>query len=242
MRKEPFFVGDVIHVFNRGNRKQEIVRDEKDYVRITQMLYYFNDEYASTHVFRDISKLSKFDFDKGFYRGFERPEGWPKRDPLVKILAFIVLDNHYHFILKETREGGVTKFMRKFGTGVTNRFNTKYKETGKLFQGSYKARCIKDDNQLRYLAVYIMVKNAFEMYPGGIKNALKNFDDAYDFAVKYLYSSLSSYADDEISPIIDKDILENTFKNPEELKGFARDCIEFVYYDEKSSKVSFINN
>ena len=30
MRKEPFFVGDFVHVFNRGNRKQEIVRDEKD--------------------------------------------------------------------------------------------------------------------------------------------------------------------------------------------------------------------
>ena len=45
MRKEPFFVGDIVHVFNRGNSKQEIVRDDKDRKRFIQMLYYFNDEY-----------------------------------------------------------------------------------------------------------------------------------------------------------------------------------------------------
>jgi len=239
MRKEPFFVGDIVHVFNRGNRKQEIVRDNKDRLRFLQMLYYFNNEHARDHVFRDLSKLSKFDFDSGREGGdcFYYPPEWPKRDPLVKILAFILKDNHYHLILEEIKEGGVTKFMRKLGTGMTNRFNTRYEETGKLFEGSYKARRVDTDNYLRYLAIYIMVKNAFEMYSGGIENALKNFNDAYEFALKYPYSSLSAYVDGE-SFIIDAAILKEAFQTPQEMKDFAQGCMNFVNFNENKATLS----
>ena len=46
-----------------------------------------------------------------FYTGLERPAGWPERSQLVEILVFVLMDNHYHLVLKEIREGGATKFM-----------------------------------------------------------------------------------------------------------------------------------
>jgi putative transposase len=250
MRRELFFVGDIIHVFNRGNRKQEIVRDNKDRMNFLLALYYLNNEKSPSKPLSRVRELLNLrsnlrlvvesgNIQDGF---FIWPPGWEPREPLVKIMAFVLLGNHYHLILKEIKEGGVSKFMRKLGNSITGSFNEKYKETGKLFQGSYKAKCIKEDNQLKYLAVYIMVKNTFEMYPGGIKNALKNFDDAYDFAVKYSYGSLSSYSSDKVLPVIDKDILENAFENPEDFKEFARNCIEFVYYSDGSNSVICGNN
>jgi len=244
MRKEPFFVGNIVHVFNRGNRKQEIVRDEKDRQNFLLGLYYLNNEESPPQPIakaRDLlgsmssskPKKSRFDLD------FEWDDGWGKRDPLVKVLAFILLDNHYHLILEEIKEGGIAKFMRKLGNSMTGHFNAKYDEVGKLFQGSYKARRIDDDNYLRYLAVYIMVKNAFEMYPGGIENALKNFDDAYEFAVNNEYNSLASYAGGEVSPILDTEMLKEAFPNAKEMKDFAEGCIEFVYFDEKVNTLNF---
>jgi len=231
MRKEPFFVGDFVHVFNRGNRKQEIVRDDLDRWRFMQALFYFNDEHAPPNLFRTLHELWKSDF----YRKLEWPREWPERNHLVKVHSFILMDNHYHLILEEIKEGGVTRFMRKLGTGVTNRFNTRYKETGRLFQGAYKARRINDDNYLRYLAVYIMVKNAFELFPGGFSSALENFDDAFEFALNYPYSSLVSYADGgEVSPAIDTNMLKDAFPALEDLKQFAQGCMESVYFDEKS--------
>ena len=49
------------------------------------------------------------------------------------------MNNHYHLILEETKEGGVTKFMRKFGTGMTNRLIRNIKKQGDYFK-AYKAR------------------------------------------------------------------------------------------------------
>ena len=218
-----------MHVFNRGNRKQEIVRDDKDRERFVQMLYYFNDEYAPLNLWKS-----------DFHNKFERPAEWPERDPLVKVHGFTLMDNHYHLVLGEMKESGIAKFMQKLGTGMTNRFNTRYKETGRLFQGAYKARRINSDNYLEYLAVYVHVKNVFELYPGGLKNALTHVDDAFTFAVGYPYSSLGAYfSNDHVrTPIIAADIWQETFKNKSEFKEFARNCIEFVYFDDHAGTVN----
>ena len=231
MRKEPFFVGDIVHVFNRGNRKQEIVRDDKDRKRFIQMLYYFNDEYAPLNLWKS-----------DFHNMFERLPEWPERDPLVEIHGFTLMNNHYHLILLEKKERGVTKFMQKLGTGVTNRFNTRYKETGRLFQGAYKARRVDKDNYLQYLIVYIHIKNIFELYPGGLKNALAHFDDAYECALRYPYSSLGAYFSPEhiATPVIVKDMFGDTLKNKEDFKEFAKNCMNFVYFDERAGKVNIM--
>ena len=225
MRKEDFGVGSVVHVYNKGNRKQPIVLDDKDRWRFVQMLYYFNSEYSQPNLFRKLHILWKFDF----YSKLEWPDGWPDREPLVKILAVILKNNHYHLILEEIKEGGITMFMRKLGTGMTNYFNTKHKETGRLFQGSYKARRVDNDNYLKYLIVYVQVKNAFEIYPGGLRVAVREFNKAYDFAINYPYSSLSGYVGGNttrgISSVLDKDMVMGLFGNSIEFKEFAQDCI-----------------
>ena len=64
--------------------------------------------------------------------------------------------------------------MRKLGTGMTNYFNTKYQESGRLFQGAYKARTVNNDEYLNTLSVYIQVKNLFEIYPKGFKKLYKS--------------------------------------------------------------------
>jgi len=236
MRKEPFFVGDLVHVYNRGNRKQEIVRDEQDRKRFLQMLFYFNDEYSDPNLWNN---LWKSDFHNSGEGLLKRLDHWPERDPLVEIIAFTLMDNHYHLVLKEIKEGGVTKFMRKLGTGMTNRFNTRYKEVGRLFQGAYKARRIDKDGYLQYLTVYIHIKNVFELFPGGFENALNNFDEAFEFAIQHPYSSLGGYfSDDHISAsIIEKEMMEDIIKNEEEFREFARNCIDFVTFDEKTGQI-----
>jgi putative transposase len=237
MRKEPFFVGDLVHVFNRGNRRQEIVRDEGDKLYFLQALYYFNDSHSIPNIFEKLNDEFRSNLNEVVW-----PVEFPKRDLLVKIHAVILKKNHFHLILEEIREGGISEFIRKLSIGVTCRFNKKYNETGKLFQGSYKARRIDSDNYLQYLSVYIMVKNAFEAYEGGIENAMKNFDDAYEFAKRYPYSSLSVYEgkDSPFTKIISTDWLGESFKN-QEFKGFAKNCLEFIEFDEKTMGIDLMS-
>lgn len=227
MRKEPFSIDNYVHVYNRGNRKQPIVHDIRDKDHFLQMLYYFNAEQIPVTTFRELIK-QRFNLCN-----FEWPKEWRPRKPIVNIVAFTLLENHFHLLLKEIIEGGIAKFMQKLGTGMTMYYNTKYKELGSLFQGSYKARCVDEDLYLKYLSIYIQVKNTFELYPGGLKKAVKEFNKAYDWAVGYPYCSLGDFVGKTNRGIIDRGIFVETFPDPKEYKEFTHECMLGMDLEEK---------
>lgn len=193
MRVEPRDIGSVVHVLQRGTRGVEIVRDEWDHNRFSKLLFYLNDSFTDTNWNASLKTCEPY----------ERPAQWPERDPLTRILAWTLLQNHFHLLLEETREGGIAKFMQRLCGSMTLTFNLKYEERGSLFQGSYKSRTVDTDEYLRYLTYYIQVKNTLEAYPGGLPAALKDFDAAWNWAIQYPYSSLNVYATNVISPILD---------------------------------------
>ena len=234
MRKEPFTVDNFIHVFNRGNRKQPIVHTDKDRDRFLRMLYYFNTEETPNNLFQELTRLKLLRSD---LNNFPWLKGWPSRKPIVSILSFTLMENHFHLLLKEIKDGGTARFMQKLGTGMTMYYNLKYQETGRLFQGAYKARCVDENVYLKYVNIYIQVKNLLELYPGGLEKAVKEFNKAYAWAINYSYSSLGDFVGARERGIIDKDIFLELFGNPEEYKEFARDCILHMNLDEKLEEV-----
>ena len=232
MRKEPFSINNYVHVYNRGNRKQAIVHNAKDREHFLQMLYYFNTEKTSSNPLRNQNQLLRSDLNSW-------PEGWEPRKPIIKIIAFVLMENHFHLLLKEIIEGGIAKFMQRLGTGMTMYYNIKYQESGRLFQGAYKARCVNDDLYLKYLSVYIQVKNSLELYSGGLKKAIKEFDKAFNWAVNYQYSSLGDFVGVRNCKIIDKDIFSELFPSPKEYKEFARDCMHEMNLDDVLVDLTF---
>lgn len=193
MRVEPYAVGSVLHVVKRGARGMEIARDDADRWRFLKLLYLLNDEYQDINSARDANKL----------KPFERPPHWPERKPLVSVLAWTLMPNHFHLLLRETRAGGVTKFMQRLGASMTMHFNEKYGEQGSIFQGAFKSRTVNSDEYLRYAVAYIVVKNVFELYPGGLAKAIKEFDSTWKWAYAYPFSSFRAAANGNHSPLID---------------------------------------
>ena len=135
MRKEKFVIGDYVHVYNRGNRKELIVRDEKDKWRFMQGLRFFNDSHSSANILRqisalkpDTSKLVELDREPETVFEIGWPPNWPEKDPLVKILCYCLKPNHFHLLLQEIREDGISKFMHKLGVGFANYYNAKHKK------------------------------------------------------------------------------------------------------------------
>ncbi len=239
MIREKILPGSFVHVYNRGNRKQEIIKHSKDRWHFLEMLYYFNTSYSTGRPFRDLQKIEveRSNLSNQGENPFVWPKEWPSRDPVVKIMVFCLMPNHYHLFLKEIKKNGVSSFMKKLGNGMTGYFNLKHEETGRLFQGPYESKIVKEEMYFKYLSVYIQVKNVFEIYPGGYEKAIHEFDKAYDWAIKYPYCSLADYAGMRNSPIIDKDILGELFNNPQEYKDFARQCLENIDLDEKLKKI-----
>ena len=241
MRIEPFTVGNYVHVLKRGARGLNIVEDISDRRRFLALLYYMNDEFLDENWVREL----KSDFLDGSQTTvnskFERNALWPPRKPLVKILCYTLMPNHFHIMVKENSEGGVSKFMQKVGQSMTLHFNEKnnLKGKGSIFQGSYKGKVINEDRYLRYLSAYIMVKNTFELYPkGGLSGAQKNFEDAWEWSSTYEFSSFADYCGKRDSEIIDKDISGEIFE-VKKFKSFARDVISGGKWEKKNGDAEF---
>lgn len=101
--------------------------------------------------------------------------------------------------------------MQRFCLSISAAFNAKYRETGSIFQGPYRSKTIESDDHLRYLALYIQLKNVLELYPQGLRKALTEFDMSWEWAGKYPYSSLQSYVTENNSPLIDDALLADMF-------------------------------
>jgi len=216
MRVEPFTIDSFVHVVKRGARGMHITKNKSDQWRFVRLLYFMNDEFADENWERKNNKQGLL----------VRPMNWPTKRPLVKILAYCLMPNHFHLILKEIREGGVSMFMKKLGESMTRHFNEKYQEKGSIFQGAYKSRTINSDEYLRYVGAYVMAKNPFELYPkGGLEGATKDFEDAWQWAVDYPFCSLADYGGGRgYSVILDKDLLGEIFISPKKFKEFCQSC------------------
>ncbi len=201
-----------------------IVEDDHDRWDFLKLLYYFNDTFKYTHWERDLMINNR--------KLFSRPEHWPEREPLVLISAFCLHDNHFHLLVKEIREGGLSEFMQRLPNSMSVRYIQRYGSKGSIFQASYQHRLIESDADLMNVALYIMIKNVFEKYPEGLAGALSQFDQAYKWALQDPFSSLADYGAERRSPIIDKDLLAYFFPTPARFKKEAREYVKWRKYRE----------
>lgn len=215
---KPHTVGSYVHVIKRGTRGLEIVRNENDRWRFLKLLFYLNNDNYRNEKWENELFKSKIPL-------FEWPNSWPKREKLVEVAAYTLMPNHFHLLLRELKENGVSVFMQGLCGSMTLYFNEKYNERGSLFQGIYKKRLVDTDEYLRHIAIYIMVKNSFELYPGGLDKAIRNFDRAWEKSLNYNFSSLADYGSNRKSSIVDKGLLNDLFPTPKKFKEFAKDTM-----------------
>jgi putative transposase len=74
---------------------------------------------------------------------------------IVELVQFTLMSNHFHLILYETEENGISRYMQRVLNAYTKYFNTKYDRTGHLFQGPFGAVPVKTDEQILHLSAYI---------------------------------------------------------------------------------------
>jgi len=72
----------------------------------------------------------------------------------VQLAAYALMPNHFHLLVC-TPKGNLSEFMRHFNISYTGRFNRKYKRSGHLYQGRYKAFLIDADNYLLEVSRYV---------------------------------------------------------------------------------------
>lgn len=213
--------GEFYHLYNRGTDKREIFRNKHDYDRFLSLMYLANST-SKVDLKRQGSTLSEImALDKG--------------ENLVDICAYCLMPNHFHLIVKERDEGGISRFMQKLTTGYTMYFNKLNERTGGLFQGRFKANHANTDNYLKYLIAYLHLNPVKLIDPKWRENGIADKKWANTFLDNYKYSSYLDYSREDARPesrILDKTALPQYHELP---KDFSESVNEWLNYkdDEK---------
>ena len=111
----------------------------------------------------------------------------------MDIITYCLMPNHFHILVRETSEKGVSQFMQRLGTAYSSYFNKKYKRTGTLFEGPFKARLVDTEPYLLYLTSYIHLNPIKLIDPEWKKFGIKNVESAEKFLREYQSSSFIDY-------------------------------------------------
>jgi putative transposase len=191
LRKTVFRNGEIYHIILRSVEGIEIFKDLSDYFRMIFSLYEFNNNKPVSIWQRRKSKKQQAILLKTLQGPTLQHSG---RDVLVEIFVFTIMPNHIHLLVSQVKEGGISKFLRKLGTGYAMYFNKKYDRMGHLFQGFFKAVHINTDDQLKTDFVYIHTNGISLIEPKWKEVGIKNPDKVIDFLEnKFRWSSLWDY-------------------------------------------------
>jgi len=217
-RKISFSTGEYYHIYSRGVDKRVIFMDTYDYCRFVALLYACNSTKA-------------VDINTHLREGHSFPEIYSEErgGELVDISAYCLMSNHFHLLLHEKVEDGITKFMWKLLTAYAMYFNKKNKRTGALFEGRFKAKHADTDEYLKYLFAYIHLNPVKIIDPKWKENGIQDRVAAQEFLTDYEYSSYFDWQGGTRpeSKILNRKAAPEYFETVKEFNDFVGEWLNF---------------
>ncbi len=130
----------IYHIVNRGVEKRTIFQDRIDFRRFIRALVFYQQVERSTKLslskFRLVDRHSPFRFE---------------------VLAYCLMPNHFHLLVRQLVDGGISQGISEICNSYTKFFNTRYTRVGPLFQGTFRAVRIETDDVLVHVCRYIFL-------------------------------------------------------------------------------------
>lgn len=200
----PFVNGEFYHLYTRGIEKQQTFFDKRDYSHFIKSLFYYNIQNPKPKfsIYRN-SKLFQVDTSK----------------KIAEIICYCLMPNHFHLLVKQLQDGGISELMRKLLLSITKYRNTKYNRKGSLFQVPFKAVLIESEEQLLHVSRYIHLNPFVSMLIKDLKS--------------YTWSSYLDYIGLNNNPAIKKEEILNFFKSPQDYEKFVLNYADYGMQLEK---------
>ena len=205
MRKNPLVTDNYYHIYNRGVDKRDIFSDKKDLARFILSVKEFNNisPIGSIRDNPDVGRLGK--------------------DPLVSVVCYCFNPNHFHFILKQEKDGGISEFLKRLLGGYTKYFNQMHNRSGALFQGRFKSHIINNDQYFLKIFPYVNMNFLIHDIPKEKKYLISSSDKEYENMIFRIVSKKEA------------DILLKFYKNNE---NFKKECLKLVSLIRKKREKS----
>ena len=167
MRKDPLITNQYYHIYNRGVDKRDIFMNKADLDRFALSVKEFN-------VIKPIRSIKDLMLGKSNDSGVGHPK------VLISIVCFCFNPNHFHFIVKQEVDGGISEFFKRLLGGYTNYFNLIHKRTGSLFQGRFKSSLIDDDVYFLKIRPYVHLNHLVHNIPKEKMHLVLSSEKEYD--------------------------------------------------------------
>jgi putative transposase len=184
------------HVYARGSSRKAIYQEEDDFSYFLGLFHrYLSDDEVKDGNGVPYSKLSDD----------------------IELLAYCLMNNHFHLLIYQNHEGGMQRLMRGVMTSYSHYFNKKYDQSGPLFESRYKASRISTDEYLMHVSRYIHL----------------NPDDWQT----YRFSSIGAYRSNDSSDWLNTDRILQLFSNKTKYMEFVndykdvRDVYEYIKHE-----------
>lgn len=160
------------HVYARGSNKQRIFLDEKDKEKF-------------------ISLFARYLSQEQLHSNTGEP--YPHFLNRVELMAYCLMDNHFHLLVYQGSVGGISAFMRSLMTSYVRYFNLKYKKTGSLFESRYKSSRIDDETYFVHISRYIHLnRRNWKYYKYSSINYYRKANEPEWLSTKRVLESFSS--------------------------------------------------
>ncbi len=200
--------GEIYHVFNRGVEKRVIFCDKREYRHMVDLLdyYRFSEVPMRFSQFHLQSRADQLTITSKMRKNATRR---------VDILAYCLMPNHFHLMLRQVVDHGISDFLSNICNSHSRYFNTKHERSGPLFQGPFKAVRVSTEEQLIHLSRYIHLNPS---------TAYLVEEDGLD---SYPWSSLPEYLTGKIN-IIDPKPIMSIFKTNKKYQQFVHDNADYA--------------
>jgi len=206
MRRTAIVPGEYYHIINRGVNKQKLFIDKRDYTRFLFSLLYLQSPITYTNLGRQVSYFVKHQM----FNNSEKGEREILESRSVFLHTFCIMPNHFHLILSEITEGGISRYLQRIQNSYGKYFNTRYGKSGHVFQGVFRSVHIESNEQLLHTSAYIH-KNPKEM--AHTKLSLE----------EYPWSSYRDYVEkNRWGKLLEQTLILDQFKTKEEYRTFVR--------------------
>ncbi len=129
----------------------------------------------------------------------------------VTSIAYCLMPNHYHFILRQDSEISIGNFIQSIFNSYSKAFNKRYKRSGTLFEGPFQAKHINEQEYLIHLCRYIH-RNPVDA------EFVKSPEE-------WPFSDYCNWIGTKKSSFIDKDFIENIFYSAKEYETFVKEFV-----------------
>jgi REP element-mobilizing transposase RayT len=127
----------------------------------------------------------------------------------VTVIAYCLLPNHYHFLLRQDGQQPAGMFPQRLFNSYTKAFNKRYGRTGTLFEGRYKAIHVDKDGYLLHLCRYV--------HANPVKHGLTpNLE-------RWPYSNYLEWIGARKGTLVDREFSRELFPEPEDYGRFVQE-------------------